>query len=300
MDQVRMDHFAQPLPVDMRPPVNKGASDIIASAMLRTIAALTWTATAVIGLTADVCGQADDECTGATPIQLGSVTYSNAGYTTSAEPWVCGSAPADRWFLFVPPTTSPYTIRACNIGQSVDTFLEVYEGGCGTLQDVACGQDRCGHFGLGDEVQVVLSAGNPYLVRVGVLPTATPSYTLSLTTGPGSLTTSTPSGCGSATLSFSGLPTPGGQPFRATLENFAGAPFVGAGLNPSNLLFCSCTIGHDWTAWVFGPSLLAAVPPNPSLINQSFYLQGADLGTGSGCQALTPGLTNTWRVTIGV
>ena len=256
---------------------------------------------AALLLVAGARSQADDECAGATPIQLGSTTYSNAGYTTSAEPWACGGSPDDRWFLFVPPSSSPYTFRACNSGQIVvDTLIEVYQGSCASLQNIVCGDDRCGWLGLGDEAQVTLTAGNPYLVRVGVLPPATPSYTLSVTTGPGSLTTSTPSGCASVTLSLSGLPTPGETQFRATLEIFAGAPFVGVGLTASNQLFCSCTIGHDWTAWVFGPTLQMAIPPNPSLLNQSFYLQGADLGTGSGCQAVALGLTDTWRVTIGI
>ncbi|MBM4061967.1 MAG: hypothetical protein FJ265_12860 [Planctomycetes bacterium] len=256
-------------------------------------------ATVLLILTAAVRGQADNECIGATPVGVGSFATHNLGYTTSPEPWTCHPwAQFDRWFQFVPAVSSPYSIGACNLAQALDTAVEVYEGACGQLSFVACGDDDCGHFGLGDVASATLNAGRLYYIRVGTHGNAG-SFTLQVAPGPGSLAVSAASGCGTTTVSFQGLPAIGSH-FAVDFGNTTGVPFVGAGFTPLNVLFCTCTVGHDWSLLRPATSLTLSIPPDPALVNVSFLVQGADVGSATGCAGAALGLSDTWRVTIGV
>jgi hypothetical protein len=253
-------------------------------------------ASALIPMAA-LLAQADDECVGATPVGVSRTLFSNVGYTHSPDPWSCGAVPFDRWFVFVPAVSMPFTISACNIGQRVDTVIEVYEGACGQLAFVACSNDRCGHFGVGDEVRATLNAGRTYHIRVGIF-TGDGSFLLDISPGPGSIALSIASGCGAASTSFRGIPAIGSF-FTTSVENVTGAPFVGVGLVPGQYLFCTCTVGHDWSLLRPGTSVTLPIPPDPGLLGLPFYVQGADVGAVTGCAGAALGLTDTWRVTIG-
>tara|TARA_R110002072_G_scaffold217365_2_gene375050 strand:+ start:88565 stop:89377 length:813 start_codon:yes stop_codon:yes gene_type:complete len=251
-------------------------------------------------LTGDASGQAGNDCASAVPVTIGSASFSNAGYTNSPTPWSCWNANNDRWFVFVPPVTMPYTISACSGSLTPpDTILNLYSGSCGQLTLLDCADDDCGHLGLGAEVHGMLQAGLPYFIRVGVIGGSTAAaYPLSISQGPGALALTTASGCGSATLSFSGLPTfP--TSFTTTIENFTGTPFVGAGLQPASQAICSCVVGHDWSVHAAGPSLQILVPPTSSMLGLQFFVQGADFAGGSACAGLGLALTDTYQVTIG-
>lgn len=257
-------------------------------------------ATVLLILTASVRGQADNECVGATPVGVGSFATDNLGYTASQEPWTCHPwAQSDRWFQFVPAVSSPYSIGACNLAQAVDTAVEVYEGTCGQLSFVACGDDDCGHFGLGDVARATLNAGRLYYIRVGTFGIGGGSFTLEVALGPGALGVSSASGCGSVAVSFQGLPVIGSH-LAVDFGNTTGVPFVGAGFAPLNVLFCTCTVGHDWSLLRPGTSLTMFIPQHTALINVSFLVQGADVGSATGCAGAALGLSDTWRVTLGV
>jgi hypothetical protein len=253
---------------------------------------------AVPVLATPLAAQADDHCAGATVVTLGTNgPFTNVGYTTSAPAWPCGSGGIDRWFAFTATFTGQHTFQTCSPTLTYDSTIQVFSGTCAALQSLNCNDDSCG---LGSALQVNLTAGSTYLVRVGGFGGDVGNFDLVVTlgNGTGSIALATPSGCGNATLTFQGTPAIGAT-CTANLGNLAGTPFVGLGLTNPQQLFCGCVLGSDWGAIFPGASLPMQVPADPSFINVQFFVQGADFGAAGGCGAAPFTLTDSFRVTIG-
>ncbi|MBK8101332.1 MAG: hypothetical protein IPK26_29980 [Planctomycetes bacterium] len=105
-------------------------------------------------------------------------------------------------------------------------------------------------------------------------------------------------GCGNTTIVVTGTPRPGGV-VHTRLGNAAGVPLIGLGLLPTNTPFCTCTIGHEWSASFFGNANMLAVPPGPAFVGVSFAVQGAAVFAPGGCADPMVNLTDTLVVTIG-
>lgn len=243
-------------------------------------------------------GNADDHCTGATPLVLGANgPFSNVGYTTSLPSWPCGSGANDRWFSFTATVNGPHTIQTCSPNLGLDSTLQLFAGSCTSLQSIGCNDDSCG---LGSSLQANLAAGTTYLIRVGGYSGSTGSFdvVVSIGNGTGAVQLASRSGCGNGTITFTGLPALGST-FTINLGNVTGAPLIGIGFVNPDQLFCGCTFGTDWSTAVFGSSLGIAVPANPSYLNLRFYVQGADLGATGGCGYVLYTLTDSYEITIG-
>lgn len=114
---------------------------------------------------------------------------------------------------------------------------------------------------------------------------------------PGSITREAHA-CGTATIETAGNATLGAS-IVTTLGGISGAPFIGYGFGPSTP-FCTCTLGHSWSAASFGATSTLNVPQNPSLVGASIKVQGADLfGSSGGCVAPQVAFTDTFTITIG-
>jgi hypothetical protein len=105
----------------------------------------------------------NNECFGAIPLLLGTNgPFTNAGSTTSAPAWPCGSGANDVWFSFVAASSGSVTVDTC--GASIDTVLQVFQGGqCATLTSLGCNDDSCG---TGSSLTVPVLGGSHYRVRV--------------------------------------------------------------------------------------------------------------------------------------
>lgn len=243
-------------------------------------------------------GRPDDNCTGATAINLGTNgPFSNVGYTTSPPNWPCAPSGNDRWFSFTASVSGPHTIQTCSSTRTVDTVIEVFSGSCTALSSIACNDDSCG---LGSSVQVNLTSGSTYLIRVGGYSSAVGNFDVEVTigNGTGSVRLATTSGCGTNTITFQGQPALGSS-FTTNLGNITGAPLIGIGFVNPNQLFCGCSFGTDWSTATFGSTLNLSIPANPSYLNVRFYVQGADVGASGGCGYVLYTLTDSYEVTIG-
>ena len=105
-------------------------------------------------------------------------------------------------------------------------------------------------------------------------------------------------GCGPTTIKVTGHPAIG-----ATIETTLGAttalPFIGYGVTNLGLPFCGCTIGHEWTVAVAGPTSSFTLPANPVLVGVQLFIQGTDFLGAGGCGDPLLTLTDTITVTIG-
>ena len=105
-------------------------------------------------------------------------------------------------------------------------------------------------------------------------------------------------GCGNTTIVVTGTPRPGGV-VHTRLGNAVGVPLIGLGLLPRNTPFCTCTIGHEWSASFFGNTNMLAVPPGPAFVGVTVAVQGAAVFAPGGCADPMVNLTDTLVVTIG-
>jgi hypothetical protein len=119
---------------------------------------------------------ANDLCSTAAAVGVGSVSFDTVGATTDAIA-LDGSCPLgftfvqnDVWFRHVSLASGPGFFRTC--GSEFDTVMVVYAGACpvGVGPAAGCNDDfDCGEVGDGRQSQVNLTfvAGRQYLVRVG-------------------------------------------------------------------------------------------------------------------------------------
>ena len=130
----------------------------------------------VLALAANVgFAQGDDTCATAQAISgAGTFGFDNSAATTDGSPDnLClffGQAQIelDVWFAWSTATSGSYQLDFC--GQtSVDTKVAVYDGSCAGAV-LACNDDTCN---LQSQVQFSATAGQTYIVRVGVYPGST-------------------------------------------------------------------------------------------------------------------------------
>ncbi|MCA9292171.1 MAG: hypothetical protein KDA25_13645 [Phycisphaerales bacterium] len=126
---------------------------------------------------AEFCGAgSNDDCAGRIDIGLGDLNYDTTGANTDGLPHAgCqfdGQTYHDIWFNFTAPADGLLTVSTCNQA-SYDTDLVVYEG-CDTADCppgddalLACNDDGTGCAGFSSEVEVLVTAGNCYKIRVG-------------------------------------------------------------------------------------------------------------------------------------
>ncbi|MGE3164862.1 MAG: hypothetical protein AB7O52_08145 [Planctomycetota bacterium] len=121
-------------------------------------------------------GPANDECTGATPVVLGTNVVSNVGATSGLDPLpalpcaVLGAMDGDVWYTFTAAATVAHEFNTCNLAGGWDTDMALYEGACGALVQIACNGDGTGLVGCQQfysRLSVNLTAGVTYLVRIG-------------------------------------------------------------------------------------------------------------------------------------
>ncbi len=247
------------------------------------------------------CTAVGDDCSQAVPLNLGSNgPFSNAGATTSAPPWPCGSGGADVWFSYTATCTAPHTFSTCTPTRTLDTVLEVLAGTCAATASLLCNDDACG---TGSRVTVSLVQGQSYLIRVGGFNGASGAFDVTAETGTGTgHFTTLPHGCGSLTITPSGSPSIGGT-VAFQLGNVQGLPFYRIGFAMLNQPLCApgpCTLGPGFEVSLFGTVYSLSVPCHPAYIGAVLGVQGADILAPGGCNVPLPVVvSDTIQVTIG-
>ena len=106
-----------------------------------------------------------------------------------------------------------------------------------------------------------------------------------------------PATCGAADIIATGNGQIGTD-VTTTVLNPLGFPFVGYGVVQLNVPFCNCTIVHDFTLLVGGPSHTLSLPNNPTLIGIVVYSQGLDFLAPGGCPDPTFTLTDGYAFQV--
>jgi hypothetical protein len=110
----------------------------------------------------------DDECWQAIPLTAGhNGPFSVVGATISPEPWPCGLAGSDVWFVYTPPCTGQLAISTCSARRTFDTMLEAFTGACGALQSLGCNDDAGGICSTGSLLNIGVTAHQPVWIRLG-------------------------------------------------------------------------------------------------------------------------------------
>jgi hypothetical protein len=115
-----------------------------------------------------------DECGSASVAVFGSNPVDTTTATQSADPFdsnTCsgtflGQMTSDIWFSFIPVESGDYTISTCD-SINFDSDLVVYSGNCGSLTQVACNGDAAGCGGFTSLVEMTMTAGTEYFIRLG-------------------------------------------------------------------------------------------------------------------------------------
>ncbi len=106
-----------------------------------------------------------------------------------------------------------------------------------------------------------------------------------------------PASCGAADIKVNGNAEIGTN-VRTTVLNPLGLPLVGYGLAAVGLPFCNCTIVHDFTLLVGGPSHTLSLPNNPVFFGITLYTQGLDFLAPGGCPDPLFTLTDGFSFTV--
>jgi hypothetical protein len=129
-------------------------------------------------MTAGVAAAQNDECATAVALPPNTPTaFDTTIATLSPEPWTCaGSTAPDLWYTYTPTAgTVSATVETC--GSGYDTALTVYDGTCGTLNQIACNDDFCA---LQSTIVFAVAPGTSYIVRVGGFGTASGTGTVTI------------------------------------------------------------------------------------------------------------------------
>ena len=124
-----------------------------------------------------VCGGGGgpgDECSDPLTAVVGSNPVNTTAMTTSADPYsdaqcvgsFLGDMASDAWYQFTAPTSGTATVSTCDL-IDFDSDLVVYEGACGALTQIACNGDATGCGGFTSTLDVGVTAGNSYYIRMG-------------------------------------------------------------------------------------------------------------------------------------
>jgi hypothetical protein len=113
---------------------------------------------------------ANDSCFNAFRINVGSVNGSTTNATNDGQAGCGFSTGPDVWYEFVPQCNGVYRFATCVGITNYDTVVSVHTECPGVAGNaIACNDDTslCGAFDTASQVDVALTAGTPYLVRVG-------------------------------------------------------------------------------------------------------------------------------------
>jgi hypothetical protein len=148
--------------------------------------------TFTLTLTPFVPGAGNDECAGATVVNLGANAVTNATATTT--PGIPGGACAfggavnftrDVWFIHTPAASGALVIDTCgSTGPVNDSVISVFTGTCAALTEIGCDDDTCATPALNSSVSVPVTAGVPIRIRVGSWQ-ASPAGAFTLNLNPG-------------------------------------------------------------------------------------------------------------------
>ncbi|MDE0959501.1 MAG: hypothetical protein OSB09_01845 [Planctomycetota bacterium] len=119
-------------------------------------------------------GGAGDECADPLTVVEGANPINTTAMTTSAEPYsdaqcfgsFLGDMASDGWYQFTATTTGITTISTCD-AIDFDSDLVVYQGTCGALDQIACNGDGPACTAYTSSLDVGMTAGNTYMIRVG-------------------------------------------------------------------------------------------------------------------------------------
>jgi len=129
-----------------------------------------------------------DECALAQPLVTGLTVGSTDGASTSPEPVPCAGLGADVWFFFFASESGLLSVlTATSAGVSdFDTVLATYEGDCGQLVQLACSDHLVVDWPYA-QIEVPVTAGHRYLVRLGGKNGASGNYLLETAFAAGAL-----------------------------------------------------------------------------------------------------------------
>ena len=100
-----------------------------------------------------------DDCANAVEVNEG-VTYTSDGPTAGNGASTYSGDTNSDWYYFIPSTTDSYTISSCGSGN--DTKLFVFDGTCGTLNNIADRDDDCN---VNEEVTLLMTSGTTYYIE---------------------------------------------------------------------------------------------------------------------------------------
>lgn len=106
-----------------------------------------------------------------------------------------------------------------------------------------------------------------------------------------------PASCGAADIKVNGNAEIG-TGVRTTVLGPLGFPLVGYGLTALGIPFCNCTVVHDFSVLIGGPSHTLSIPNNPTLVGIAIYIQGVDFLAPGGCPNPLLTLTDGFSFTI--
>jgi len=122
----------------------------------------------------------NDNCSGALVLNCGdTITGNNSTATDEIGLPFCGNSSAFKgvWYKITPTANSNITLAAC--GSTIDTYLRVYSGSCGSLSCVASNDDGCG---LQSQLTFLGTAGTTYYILLSGFNAASfGAFTLSAT-----------------------------------------------------------------------------------------------------------------------
>ena len=140
------------------------------------------------GITSIASAQGGASCASAAQAQLGVNAYNNAGGTSTVDySGLCdmGTFGDDAnhngvWFRWTATETGTFRVSTCNTAGGVDTRLSV-QTSCDPFTVVACNDDGTGCAGFSSRLTFAATAGQEYLILVGV-------YSATTAGGPGTFT----------------------------------------------------------------------------------------------------------------
>ncbi len=134
------------------------------------------TGSGTLTITPPTCGPvapANDACSGALFLADGAAQSGSSLQATNDGSATCGSSSTSRdvWYAYRPVSSATVNVNTC--GSGFDTVLSVFTGACGGLTQVACNDDNassggnnaCGG-GLSSGINVAMTAGTTYYIRV--------------------------------------------------------------------------------------------------------------------------------------
>ena len=127
---------------------------------------------AVTSVPCDATPPANDLCANATEAFVGANPFDNTFASTDMAAPTCGFGGTaflkDVWFTFTPATTETFALETCSGSAPFDTGIEVFDA-CpelgGTM--IGCNDDGAGCPVYASRLDIALSAGVTYTIRVG-------------------------------------------------------------------------------------------------------------------------------------